>query len=62
MREANPIFEELGDRTGAAWSLNQRGDIACEKGELAAARDLYQGALAALGHRPFAGRFGLHTW
>ena len=28
LREATDIFEELGDRSGAAWSINQQGDIA----------------------------------
>ena len=32
---------------GAAWSLNQRGDIAREEGDVAVARDLYQRALSA---------------
>jgi hypothetical protein len=41
------MFEALGDRSGAAWSLNQRGDIAREEGERAAARELYQSALSA---------------
>jgi tetratricopeptide (TPR) repeat protein len=41
------IFEELGDRSGAAWSLNQQGDIAREQGDIVAARDIYQRALAA---------------
>ena len=40
------IFEEIGDRSGAAWSLNQQGDIAREQGDLAAARGIYQRALS----------------
>jgi predicted ATPase/DNA-binding winged helix-turn-helix (wHTH) protein len=28
LREAADIFDELGDRTGSAWSINQQGDIA----------------------------------
>ena len=47
LEEAGRIFEELGDHSGAAWSLNQRGDIAREEGEVAAARELYQRALSA---------------
>jgi len=47
LREATDIFEELGDRSGAAWSINQQGDIAREQGDLAAARGLYQQALSA---------------
>ena len=47
LEEAGRIFEELGDHSGAAWSLNQLGDIAREEGEVAAARELYQRALSA---------------
>ena len=43
--EATEIFEELGDRSGAAWSINQQGDIARAQGDVAAARELYQCAL-----------------
>ncbi|PYT29940.1 MAG: hypothetical protein DMG57_09725 [Acidobacteria bacterium] len=39
--EATDIFEELGDRTGAAWSINQQGDIASAQGDMAAARGLF---------------------
>jgi len=47
LHEATEIFEELGDRTGAAWSINQQGDIARAQGDIAAARELYQRALSA---------------
>jgi tetratricopeptide (TPR) repeat protein len=47
LEEAGWIFEDLGDHSGAAWSLNQLGDIAREEGEVAAARELYQRALLA---------------
>ena len=47
LREATDIFEELGDRTGAAWSINQQGDIARAQGDMDAARGLYQRALSA---------------
>jgi tetratricopeptide (TPR) repeat protein len=43
--EAVDIFEELGDSTGAAWSINQQGDIARAQGDTAGARMLYQRAL-----------------
>jgi tetratricopeptide (TPR) repeat protein len=46
LSEAAEIFEELGDRNGAAWSINQQGDIARATGELDAARKLYQRALS----------------
>ena len=45
LREATDIFEELGDRNGAAWSINQQGDIARAQGDLVAARGLYHRAL-----------------
>ncbi len=41
------FFEELGDRSGAAWSINQQGDIAARTGDMAAARGFYQRALSA---------------
>jgi tetratricopeptide (TPR) repeat protein len=47
LEEAGRIFDDLGDHSGAAWSLNQLGDIAREEGEVAHARVLYQRALAA---------------
>ena len=47
LHEATSIFEELGDRSGAAWSINQQGDIAREQAELGVARSLYLRALAA---------------
>lgn len=46
MREATEIFEEIGDRSGAAWSMNQQGDIAREQGHADMARDSYQRALS----------------
>jgi tetratricopeptide (TPR) repeat protein len=47
LREAADIFEELGDRAGGAWSINQEGDIARAQGDLTAARGFYQRALSA---------------
>ncbi|MGH9695659.1 MAG: tetratricopeptide repeat protein, partial [Bryobacteraceae bacterium] len=47
LREAAEIFEELGDHTGSAWSINQQGDIARGQGDMGAARALYQRALSA---------------
>jgi tetratricopeptide (TPR) repeat protein len=46
LSEAVDIFEELGDRSGAAWSINLQGDIAHQQGQLAAARELYERALS----------------
>ena len=46
LQEAVRIFDELGDRSGAAWSLSQQGDIAREQGESAEAREFYQRALS----------------
>jgi tetratricopeptide (TPR) repeat protein len=46
LREATEIFEELGDRSGAAWSINQLGDIARDQGETDAARNMYERALS----------------
>jgi tetratricopeptide (TPR) repeat protein len=45
--EAADIFEQLGDRSGAAWSISQQGDIARAICDLPAARALYESALAA---------------
>jgi tetratricopeptide (TPR) repeat protein len=45
--EAAGIFEELGDPSGAAWSINQQGDIARAMGDIDAARTFYLRALAA---------------
>jgi tetratricopeptide (TPR) repeat protein len=46
LQEATAVFAELGDRSGAAWSINQQGDIAREQGELAVARKFYERALS----------------
>jgi hypothetical protein len=43
--EAADIFDELGDRSGAAWSINQLGDIARATGDMAECRRFYQLAL-----------------
>ncbi len=40
------IFEELGDRSGAAWCISQQGDIARARDNRDAARALYQRALS----------------
>jgi tetratricopeptide (TPR) repeat protein len=45
LQEAAEIFEDLGDRSGAAWSINQLGDITQEEGDLIAASELYERAL-----------------
>jgi len=45
--EATEIFEQLGDRSGAAWSINQQGDVAREQGDLSAASQLYLQALSS---------------
>jgi tetratricopeptide (TPR) repeat protein len=45
--EAAGIFKEVGDASGAAWSINQQGDIARAMGDIDTARDLYRRALAA---------------
>ena len=45
LREATAIFEEVGDRSGAAWCISQQGDIAREKGELEDAAEHYRLAL-----------------
>ena len=45
LQEAAGIFESAGDRSGAAWSLNQQGDIAREQHNLVLASELYQRAL-----------------
>ena len=49
LREATEIFREVevGDPSGAAWAINQQGDIARAQGDVAVARDLYQRALSA---------------
>jgi tetratricopeptide (TPR) repeat protein len=56
LREATTIFEEVGDRSGAAWSVNQEGDIAREQGHTQAARELYERALSTF--RKAADRWG----
>ncbi len=45
LTEAMQIFQELGDDSGAAWALNQHGDVAREQGDLPGARALYERAL-----------------
>jgi tetratricopeptide (TPR) repeat protein len=47
LTEARQIFEELGDDSGAAWALNQQGDVAREQGDLRGAQTLYERALFA---------------
>ena len=45
--ECLSIFEELNDRTGVAWSLNDyQGDVVRDQGDSAAARTLYEQSLA----------------
>src|SRR5205823_12688951 len=39
-------WREAGDRWGVAWSLNDLGNVAFGKGELDAARTLYEESLA----------------
>jgi tetratricopeptide (TPR) repeat protein len=43
--ESRVIFEELGDSTCIAWSLNYQGDVAQEQGEISVARELYEQSL-----------------
>jgi tetratricopeptide (TPR) repeat protein len=45
--ECLAIFRALGDVSGAAWSLNYKGDVACEQRDLKSARVLYEQSLAA---------------
>jgi tetratricopeptide (TPR) repeat protein len=45
LTEATSIFRELGDTGGAAWSINQSGDLELEQDRLESARDLYREAL-----------------
>lgn len=56
LSEATQIFEVVGDASGAAWSINQQGDIAQEQGDLKLARDFYERALKAF--RATADRWG----
>jgi tetratricopeptide (TPR) repeat protein len=44
--EATQIFEQVGDHSGAAWSISRQGDLAREHGEIVAAQASYQRALA----------------
>ena len=46
LQEATQIFEQVGDRSGAAWSISLQGDLAREQRELTAAYGWYQRALA----------------
>jgi tetratricopeptide (TPR) repeat protein len=57
LAEAMQLFEEIGDHSGAAWALNQQGDVAKEQGDLAGAREMYQKALSAF--RAGADRWGI---
>jgi tetratricopeptide (TPR) repeat protein len=45
--EASSIFEQVGDTSGAAWSINQSGDLELEQGRIDSAQTLYRNALAA---------------
>ena len=47
LAEATSIFVQVGDASGAAWSINQSGDLALEQGRIEAAQNLYRNALAA---------------
>ena len=47
LAEATSIFEEVGDPSGAAWSINQSGDLELEQGRIEAAQHLYRTALRA---------------
>jgi len=64
--EAADIFEELAIVSGAAWSINQQGDIARETGDMVTAGEFYQRALSAfvnrgpVGLRAVLDRSGLH--
>src|SRR5207302_1740461 len=40
---------------GAAWALNQQGDVARDQGDLAGAKTLYEGALLAFRSAEIAG-------
>jgi tetratricopeptide (TPR) repeat protein len=51
------IFRELGDRTGAAWTLNHQGDAARMEGDATAARALYEEGLIAF--RELGDRWGI---
>ena len=45
-RSVSQSSENLGDRTGVAWSTNYQGDVARDQGDSAAARTLYEQGLA----------------
>jgi tetratricopeptide (TPR) repeat protein len=55
--ECLSIFQELGDRTGVAWSLNYQGDVARDQGDSAGAQRLYQQGLAIF--RELGDRWGI---
>jgi tetratricopeptide (TPR) repeat protein len=45
LAEATSIFRELGDNSGAAWSINQSGDLELEQDRIESAHNLYREAL-----------------
>src|SRR5205823_4097642 len=55
--ECLAIFQELGDQTGVAWSMNYQGDVARDQGDSAAARTLYEQGLAIF--RELGDRWGI---
>ncbi|HKE60751.1 MAG TPA: tetratricopeptide repeat protein, partial [Pyrinomonadaceae bacterium] len=50
-------LREVGDRTGAAWSINYLGDVARDRGDSDGARELYELSLAAF--RELGDRWGI---
>jgi tetratricopeptide (TPR) repeat protein len=55
--ECLSIFQDLGDRTGVAWSLNSQGDVARDQGDSANAQTLYQQSLSIF--RDLGDRWGI---
>ncbi len=51
------MSRQLGDRAGAAWALNQQGDVAREQGDFAAAGHAYEESLAIF--RELGDRWGI---
>lgn len=45
LAEATSIFRELGDNSGAAWSMNQSADLELEQDRIESAHNLYREAL-----------------